>query len=113
MYGTRADAFRPAREILPPDANPLGFVTSDDPETSLWRPFGSRRIYHIRANETREEIQKREIKYAFVSSVVLKNRQMSLDEWLSRTGATLVRPLKLELRASQGPTDWYLVKWGA
>jgi hypothetical protein len=113
VYGSRADAFRSAREVLPAEANPLGFVTSDDPETSLWRPFGSRRIYHIRATETREEIEKRGIKYALVNSVVLKNRQISIEEWLSRTGATVVRPLKLELRASVGPTDWYLVKWGA
>ncbi len=113
VYGSRADAFRPAREVLPSEANPLGFVTSDDPETSLWRPFGSRRICHIRASETQEEIRHRGIRYALVSSVVLKSRQMSIEEWLNRTGAIIVRPLKLELRASQGPTDWYLVKWGA
>jgi hypothetical protein len=112
VYDSRADAFRPVRDLLPPEATPLGFVTSDDPETSLWRPFGSRRIYHIRAAETREEIQQRGIKYALVSSVVLKGRNLSFDEWVARTGATVVRPLKLELRASQGPTDWYVVKWG-
>ncbi|MGH7975778.1 MAG: hypothetical protein ACREC8_03855, partial [Limisphaerales bacterium] len=44
VYENRNDAFAPAKNLLPPGVKILGLVTFDDPETSLWRPFGSRRV---------------------------------------------------------------------
>ena len=111
VYGTRADAFKPAREILPEDANPLGMVTSDDPEATLWQPFGSRRIVHICRTDTPEEIRSLGIKYALVSSIILsQSYKMSLDEWLARYDAEVIQRLSLTLRATTGATDWYLVR---
>ena len=107
VYAGRDDAFKPARAILPLGANPLGLITSDDPETSLWRPFGSRRILHIRSDDTPEQIRAQGIKYALISSNVLRN---SIHEWLSRNRAEQLQSLQLELRATKGPTQWYLVE---
>lgn len=112
VYGARADAFAPLRDILPADADPLGLVTWDDPEASLWQPFGSRRILHIRHDDTPAETRRRGINYALVSSVVLSQHEhTSLDEWLARNNAEVVRHLSLELRAGKGPADWYLVRF--
>jgi len=111
VYGARGDAFEPARAILPADANPLGMVTWDDPEASLWQPFGSRRILHVRQDDTPEETRQRGIHYVLVSSFVLSQGwHMSFDEWLARNNAEVVQRLSLELRAGRGATDWFLVR---
>jgi hypothetical protein len=111
VYGARADAFEPARAVLPVEANPLGFITGDDPEATLWQPFGSRRILHICRDDTPEETRRRGIHYVLVSSsILLQIWNMSLDEWLARNNAEVVQRLSLELRAGTGPTDWFLVK---
>jgi hypothetical protein len=111
VYGARWDAFEPARAILPADANPLGLITWDDPEASLWQPFGSRRILHVCRDDMPEETRRRGIHYMLVSSsILLQGWNMPLDEWLARNNAEVIQRLSLELRASKGPTDWFLVK---
>jgi hypothetical protein len=111
VYSARADAFEPARAILPPDANPLGLITWDDPEASLWQPFGSRRIFHVCHDDTPDDIRGRGINYVLVSSLVLSQHdQMTLDEWLSRNNAEVIQHLSLQLRAEKGPADWFLVR---
>jgi len=111
VYGARGDAFEQARAVLPADANPLGMVTADDPEAALWQPYGSRRILHVCRDDTPEETRRRGIHYVLVSSIVLSQGwNMSLDEWLARNNAEVVQRLSLELRASRGPTAWFLVR---
>ena len=111
VYSRRADAFAPVRQILPAEANPLGFVSFDDPETSLWRPFFTRRILHVIASETGADLRHRGMKYVLVSSVTLTDRwQTSLDAWLARVDGERVATVALDLRASTGSKDWYLVR---
>lgn len=111
IYSQRADAFAPARVLLPADANPLGFVTFDDPETSLWRPFGSRRILHVQRTETAADLHRRGLKYVLVSSEVLQNHWgISLDSWLAQVDGERLATVPLELRASAGPKDWHVVR---
>ena len=111
VYGGRGDAFAQAKAILPPDANPLGVVTSDDPETSLWRPFGKRRIFHICNDDGPEKTREKDVRYGLVSSVVLGNCNTSLNDWLAHHDAELLQKMHLELRASDGPKEWYLVRF--
>jgi hypothetical protein len=86
-------------------------VTFDDPETSLWRPFGSRRILHVCRDDTPEALSRLGINYLLASStVVTQHYQMSFDQWQQRQNAESVARLTLELRAGRGPTDWFLVK---
>ena len=111
VYGARGNAFEPARAILPVDANPLGLITWDDPEASLWQPFGSRRIFHVCRNDALDDIRRRGIHYVLVSSFILSQSwKTSLDEWLARNNAEVVQRLSLELRAGRGATDWFLVR---
>lgn len=111
VYGQRADAFAPAREILSADANPLGVITADDPETSLWRPFGSRRIVHVCVGDNPEELRKKGIKYVLINSGFLAQHfQLSLQQWLAQNNGQLLRHLPLELRASSGPSEWFLIE---
>jgi hypothetical protein len=111
VYGQRADAFAPARAILPEDANPLGLISADDPETSLWRPFGSRRIVHVRRDDTPDKLRQEGIKYVLVkSSFLTQYFQLSLEQWLAQNNGQLLRRLPLELRAGAGPSEWLLIQ---
>lgn len=47
IYAQRADAMEPIRRHLPEDVRTLGWVTGNDAEASLWKPYGSRRIIHV------------------------------------------------------------------
>ena len=111
VYGERADAFAPARASLPREADPLGLVTFDDPETSLWRPFGARRIVHVTKTDTAASLDARGIQYVLVSSTVLAVQyQTTLADWLKQVEGEVVQTLALTLRAESGPKDWYVVK---
>jgi len=111
VYAARNDAFAPAKEILPPELKVLGFVTYDDPETSLWRPFGSCRIIHVCPEDNSAYLKARGIEYILVSGDAFKKHFAdSLDDWLKNMNAQVVQTISLNLRASQGPMDWYLVK---
>jgi hypothetical protein len=111
VYGARADAFEPVRAVLPADANPLGLITGDDPEASLWQPFGSRRIEHVCPEDTSADLKRQGIEYVLLREEVLKAWfKCSLDDWLKQMNAQVVRKIPLNLRASTGSRDWYLVK---
>ena len=47
-YQARADVLAPVRELVPTSVREIGFIgTEDDPEPSLWRPFGQRTVHDI------------------------------------------------------------------
>lgn len=47
-YNLRSDVLAPIRESLPEDVQNVGFVSNgDQPEVSLWWPFGKRRVYDL------------------------------------------------------------------
>jgi hypothetical protein len=111
VYGDRADAFKPAIALLPAGATPVGVVTSDDPEASLWRPFGSRRIEHVCQSDGPEYLRGRNIKYVLVSSLVVTHHYgITMDDWMKKYDVEAVQPVTLSLRASVGPVQWWLVK---
>jgi hypothetical protein len=111
IYRDRPDAFAPARAALPPDAEVLGLVTYDDPETSLWRPFGHRRIVHVCPEDTTAQMKERGIRYILVKEELFNVWfQCSLEDWLKRIDARIVQKIPLNLKAATGPQDWYLVQ---
>jgi hypothetical protein len=111
VYSERADAFAPARAILHDDPAPLGLITFDDPETSLWRPFGHRRILHVKARDTAADMCRRGIHYVLVNPPVLAERSgLTLAQWTETNRMQVVLTIPLTLKASIGPVDWVLVK---
>jgi hypothetical protein len=111
VYRERNHAFAPAIAALPPDLKILGLITWDDPETSLWRPFGSRRIEHVCPGDTPADLKRQGMEYVLVREEVLPDSfQCPLDDWLRQMNARVVRKIPLNLRASRGALDWYLVK---
>lgn len=111
VYSARNDAFAPARDALPPGVKILGLVTYDDPETSLWRPFGSREIEYVNPGDTSADLKARGIEFILVKRDVFgKWFNDPLDDWLKKMNAQVVQKIPLKLRASADPLDWYLVK---
>jgi hypothetical protein len=110
VYGNRNDGFAPARDILPPDLKVLGIVTFDDPETSLWRPFGTRSIEHVRPGDTAADLKARGITYILLREQIMGWFNCPLDVWLKQMNAQVVKKIPLDLRASSGPLVWDLVK---
>jgi hypothetical protein len=111
VYAHRNDAFAPARDALPPGLKVLGMITYDDPETSLWRPFGSRRIEYVCPDDTAMDLQARGVEYILLREDTLTNWfHCPLADWLQRMNAQVVWKIPLNLRASRGSLDWYLVK---
>jgi hypothetical protein len=111
VYGGRADGFAPVRERLPLDATTLGLVTFDDPETSLWRPFGTRRIRHVLPDDTREYLAGNGVNYILVDMDTFQQRfSTSFGQWTAGIGGQVLWKMPLILRASRAPADWCFIK---
>ena len=111
-YSMRADGLAPVIAALPPDANPLGYMAFDEPETGLWRPFGSRRIVHFTHNDLPADLRARGIKFGLVSEYFLtQNCQMKPADWLVRMNAEPLQHFEFKLLARQESHGWLLVRF--
>lgn len=111
VYHNRSRAFDPVLAILPPDLKLLGMVTYDDPETALWRPFGSRHIEHVCPQDTAENLKARGMQYILVKKDMFGPWfEGGFDDWVKHMNGQVVQNIPLELRATDGVRDWYLVK---
>lgn len=111
VYSQRGRAFAPVLAALPAETRVLGMITYDDPESTLWKPFGVRRIIHICPEDTGQELRVRGIRYVLVGQ--MRFRQIfseSFDHWIARMDAEVVQTLSLNLRAADGPSPWCIVR---
>lgn len=111
VYSDRADGFAPVLTSLPANLKVLGLVTFDDPETSLWRPFGSLRIEHITRADNTSSLRTRGIELVLVSEYIVVDQQCSsIKQWLLEHDSEILNSFDLSLRATRGPTRWHLVR---
>ena len=110
VYRDRNHAFEPALDALPPGLKILGFVTYDDPETSLWQPYGSRRIVHVCPEDSAAFLKAEGIEYILAKPSLFGTQFPEFNDWLARMNGLLVQKIPLNLRADSGVKDWYLVK---
>lgn len=109
-YSTRSDAFAPLLCTLPPGQQ-VGVVTFDDPETSLWKPFGSRIIKHVIPGESAESLRARGIRVLAISNDRLtEHSNIDLDTWSHQLQARKIATVNLQLRAKQGLTTWTVLE---
>jgi hypothetical protein len=112
VYGQRAKSFDAVIQKLPPGLPILGFIGFDEPEATLWQPFGSRRIKCICLADSAADIRARGIKYALVSVYFLQhNRGVDFDSWLQQTRGLPVEAFQLKIRAGRPISDWRLVNF--
>jgi hypothetical protein len=111
VYRNRSSAFEPAVNILPPGLKVLGFVTYDDPETSLWKPLGSRQIIHVCPDDSPAYLKSQGVEYILAKDELFGGKNYpAFGDWLKQMNAQVVQKIQLNLRAAVGTTDWYLVK---
>ena len=112
VYGVRSDPMANVRALLPEGLKVVGFMgTIDDVDISLWRPLGSRKVKHILLSDSGEEIRQRGIRYAVVGEANLVENRTTLAEWQERTGAELVATAVATVTVTQGPREWYVVRF--
>jgi hypothetical protein len=112
VYGQRADSFAPVRGKLPPDAARLGFMGFDEPEATLWLPFGARQLVHICHDDSGEVIRKKHIQYALINTDYLEvSAATHFDRWLQARAGETVEHFELRLRAGRPPAHWQLVRF--
>jgi hypothetical protein len=112
VYSHRSDPLASLRPLLPPDLRAVGFVGGpDDPDISLWRPFGSRRVEHFLLTDPPERFRKEHIEYAVVSGMNLEAHGLTVEDWLQQSGTELVATTRATLKVSVGPEPWFIVRF--
>jgi hypothetical protein len=110
VYARRAESFEPALKLLPPDTKVLGYISFDDPEAALWKPFGSRVVVHICPEDTGASLRAKGITYILSHDSATRRFPMPFMDWLAQVNGELVCGIPLTLRAGLGQDMWHLVR---
>src|SRR5678809_231230 len=85
-------------------------------ETSLWRPFGSRRICWLRPENTADQISERGIRFVVIGVDSLERNANGLpfrdwlNGWLQTHHGTIVAQVAARNVATKDPTPWFLIE---
>ncbi|HEV7868884.1 MAG TPA: hypothetical protein VGO90_14450 [Chthoniobacteraceae bacterium] len=112
IYAARWDNLAAMRGYLPPDAKVVGFLsTVDDSQTSLWRPFGSRRV-----QEVIEAAPEARTVHVLRGSVLIASARGIRDQFGQEPDAfsrairgQVIGRERVSIKASVGPEDWYAI----
>lgn len=85
-------------------------VTFDDPEATLWRPYGSRRILHVCSGDDANWLRANGIEYVWINTHAFQRLfNGPLGGWLQRVNGRRLQTIQLNLRAGQETIPWILV----
>jgi hypothetical protein len=111
VYRTRDDNLAPLRLYIPSACLEVGLIAGgDDPETSLWRPFGARKVLEVTPANQAEVLGGR------VTTVVVNKQALelafgcSVAQWLSEKHLRMLGQEKLRLQVKGGWQDWLVVQ---
>ena len=111
VYRDRAVAFAPALAALPADCRTLGYFAYDCPETSLWQPFGTRRIIHVFLGDRSADLKAQGIQYILINPDGFESLfQCPLTRWLTQMNAEVTQTISLRQRAGKPAQAWCLVR---
>jgi hypothetical protein len=112
VYAQRSDPLADVRPLLPPNLKAVGFIgAEDDCDISLWLPLGSRRVEHFLLSDPPELFRQKHIEYVVLGGLNLQLRGTTLDAWRQKTGAELVARTNATLKVSEGPQEWFVVRF--
>jgi hypothetical protein len=111
VYAARADVFKDLHVFIPPGKQVIGYLAGDDDsETSLWRPFGTRKVIDVTPVDSPVEMKAQGIRYVVISDNALSEEYHQTITSLATTwSATLVAKKSVVLKAHVGPETWYLL----
>jgi len=111
IYGDRNDVLAPIRQHLPPSASVVGLIEDGgDVETSLWRPYGTRRIVLLTGTNL---FQRPNLEWVVVKNHVLGADPTAFAQWLKQKGGILVDQEAIAETVTQGPETWSLLRFEA
>jgi len=113
VYGERADALAPARALLPDGAHVIGFIQSgDDPEISLWLPFGRQHVIHIVGREMSNLpwLDKMGIQAIVARRTIVERQCGSVEKWIADINGELIATLRLTVKVADGEQEWCIAK---
>jgi hypothetical protein len=106
----RPDALSVICDALPPESQVIGLISADEPETSLWRPFGKRRVVNVTPELTHAALRDEGIHCVVVSRQALAAHfPVDFDHWLAGINGEVRQTWVLTLKGSMGPSEWDLV----
>jgi hypothetical protein len=109
VYWDRNDVLAPIRQHLPPSASVVGLMEdAGDAETSLWRPYGTRRIVLLTGTN---RFQRPNLEWMVVKNDVLGADPTAFAQWLKQTGGILVDQETITELVNIGPKTWSLVRF--
>jgi hypothetical protein len=118
-YAVRWDALADVRSHLPENEKNIGFISllsSTTLETSLWRPFGHRRIWWFQPGSDFDQIVKRGVRYVVVGVESMAERvgDMPFEDWLQSWAASHHGKVIVQSRArnvaTKDPAPWFVVE---
>ncbi|HTV39231.1 MAG TPA: hypothetical protein VMF08_01540 [Candidatus Sulfotelmatobacter sp.] len=110
VYHNRNHAFAPVLGALPADSKVLGIISYDDPETSLWQPFGSRRIVCVKPSDNWDYLNSQGVQIVLARMSLFGARFPDYADWSAKMNATIIDKFKLNIRADNSHADWYLIE---
>jgi len=108
----RFDDMEPLRTSIPDTEKVVGLVGGfDNPQVSLWLPFGSRETVEFDPTcVSRAELLQRNVHYLVVSEEFVRTRyHLSQADLMQKWPSTVVRSEQLIFKTKRDPESWYLL----
>lgn len=111
VYGDRAELLSGLVQHLDHPGDTVGFLAQNALETSVWKPFGSRRVVHLLPTDDAAVVRARGVQALVVSVADVESLTgLSLAEWSRRLNAEPVVEMELRTTASHEPGRWALFR---
>ncbi len=112
VYAHRADVFAPLRQWIPPESSLIGFITVNDAESSLWKPFGQHRLRHILPSDSIPALRQAGMTCAVlnVEDFIARHRQSPAD-WAAANGGRIAGTTTIQLLARDPARPFAVVVW--
>lgn len=112
VYGARYDDLKELRPLIPENETKIGLIqTGDSPESSLWRPFGSRQVVDVSPAQTVEELQAQHLRYIIVcDEAIIYTYHSTIDDLAAKWSAVVVAQKDVTTKAQRGPESWHILE---
>lgn len=112
VYARRADVMAPLRRWIPTDSPVIGFVTVNDAETSLWKPYGHHRVRHLLVSDRIEDLRATGMRcvVANVEDFAVRFR-LPIDEWIKSNGGRIAGRESIQMLAREPAREFVVIVW--
>lgn len=112
VYASRGDGLGKLRDALPPTATVIGYLSPGvSPELPLWKPYMKRRLRHLTATSTLDELRSEDIRYLILNTQNFeKSRGVDPQTWVQQQGGMVNKKLSLQLLAQLPSSEWWVVE---